>query len=833
MNKNKSSTRINQLTHLFANAVIWSYRSAQCDTTVFGYFRSDKADTLDGFHESHFLNTSTATQTKLGRLELNTTGMPGTGALAAIADHPTAGYFENTSSGSTAQVATNAYGIEAAGYTCGGRFDDIDGDGWARVAVGNVGIEAEGSQWGARFEDSDGSGYANVGEGDTGIRAFGNTSGGYFEDLDGSGYSYVGYGGFGVSGHGTQAGGFFEDTDSSGRAEVGYWDYGIRASGTSTGGYFYDSDSTGSAFVGKGDRGIEAKGSEMGGYFWDNDLTSNASVASGGIGIDATGSIAGGSFYDSDASGHAYVANGDYGILGYGDISGGFFDDSNNSGFAHVGYGDWGIDARGNAGGGVFVDSDGSGWAYVGYIDEGISAHGNVQGGYFEDSDDGSYAHVAYGGLGIAAAGPVAGGRFEDIGSDAVAILATGDVGISADGFGAGGLFRDTTSTAWARVAEDYSGINYKIRGSGQVSFVQNHPEDENRVIVYTAPEGDETAVYTRGTARLVEGEARVALGETFKWVANPDVGLTAHLTARGEPVPLAVVELTPREMVVRAPSGYPDVVFDYLVYGLRIGFERSEVVQVKEQEALLPMAGDGGDPYSTPIPTGAATAFERFMAMTSEVRGTPEGDIGLDGARELRGRIEATGWQDLRFSGSNVAGEQPENGPADVGPSAVPKPGVPRESEAGPSGPAQAGTIAAADRNSESPEDSPPAGHTFPTMVVSEAVETGDVLVLDLEQPGSVRRSFKAADTGVVGIVADGGQAAWRSEAPVAVYGLATIRVDASYGAVLAGDLLTSSPTPGHAMRAVAAAPGTVVGKALEPLETGTGLIRVLVMPR
>lgn len=44
-------------------------------------------------------------------------------------------------------------------------------------------------------------------------------------------------------------------------------------------------------------------------------------------------------------------------------------------------------------------------------------------------------------------------------------------------------------------------------------------------------------------------------------------------------------------------------------------------------------------------------------------------------------------------------------------------------------------------------------------------------------------------------------------------------------------GDLLTTSPTAGHAMRARDALPGTVFGKALESLDVGTGLVRMLVM--
>lgn len=68
---------------------------------------------------------------------------------------------------------------------------------------------------------------------------------------------------------------------------------------------------------------------------------------------------------------------------------------------------------------------------------------------------------------------------------------------------------------------------------------------------------------------------------------------------------------------------------------------------------------------------------------------------------------------------------------------------------------------------------------------------------------------------------------------APLALFGLAVVKVDAGYGAILAGDLLTTSPTPGHAMVAITPVPGTVIGKALDSLESGTGAIKVLVMPR
>lgn len=66
----------------------------------------------------------------------------------------------------------------------------------------------------------------------------------------------------------------------------------------------------------------------------------------------------------------------------------------------------------------------------------------------------------------------------------------------------------------------------------------------------------------------------------------------------------------------------------------------------------------------------------------------------------------------------------------------------------------------------------------------------------------------------------------------PLALTGRAYCKVDAQYGPIEIGDLLTTSATSGHAMRAAdpLKAFGTVIGKALQPLREGQGLIPVLV---
>ena len=66
-----------------------------------------------------------------------------------------------------------------------------------------------------------------------------------------------------------------------------------------------------------------------------------------------------------------------------------------------------------------------------------------------------------------------------------------------------------------------------------------------------------------------------------------------------------------------------------------------------------------------------------------------------------------------------------------------------------------------------------------------------------------------------------------------MALSGVVFCKVDAGFGSIRPGDLLATSPTPGHAMRSDGVIPGTILAKALEPLDIGTGLIKVLVMLR
>ena len=66
----------------------------------------------------------------------------------------------------------------------------------------------------------------------------------------------------------------------------------------------------------------------------------------------------------------------------------------------------------------------------------------------------------------------------------------------------------------------------------------------------------------------------------------------------------------------------------------------------------------------------------------------------------------------------------------------------------------------------------------------------------------------------------------------PLAVVGVVPVNASAENGPIQPGDMLVASSTPGHVMRAGPnPAVGTVIGKALEPLDEGTGVIQMLVM--
>jgi len=122
-----------------------------------------------------------------------------------------------------------------------------------------------------------------------------------------------------------------------------------------------------------------------------------------------------------------------------------------------------------------------------------------------------------------------------------------------------------------------------------------------------------------------------------------------------------------------------------------------------------------------------------------------------------------------------------------------------------------------------------------------ARAMAAATVVVLNPNQSNQVMASVNAYDTRVAGVISETpglmlGESG-QGKVLVATTGRVTVKVDAINGPIQIGDLLVTSDKAGVAMKSVPIdiggvqihRPGTLIGKALEPMKNGTGEILVL----
>jgi hypothetical protein len=129
-----------------------------------------------------------------------------------------------------------------------------------------------------------------------------------------------------------------------------------------------------------------------------------------------------------------------------------------------------------------------------------------------------------------------------------------------------------------------------------------------------------------------------------------------------------------------------------------------------------------------------------------------------------------------------------------------------------------------------------------FEISASSNELPEGAVVVIDEENPGRLKLSDRAYDERVAGVLSGANgikpgiqlrqQGVLEHGKNVALTGRVFVRVDTSNGSVKPGDLLTTSATPGYAMKVTnhARARGAILGKAMTGLNTGKGMVLVLV---
>jgi hypothetical protein len=128
------------------------------------------------------------------------------------------------------------------------------------------------------------------------------------------------------------------------------------------------------------------------------------------------------------------------------------------------------------------------------------------------------------------------------------------------------------------------------------------------------------------------------------------------------------------------------------------------------------------------------------------------------------------------------------------------------------------------------------------PFKMSSDEIPKGSVVVIDEQNPGQLKMSNRPYDTRVAGVVSGANgiqpgislhqEGTIEGGENVALSGRVYVQADATFGAIKPGDLLTTSATPGHAMKVAdhARAQGAILGKAMSGLKEGKGMVLVLV---
>jgi hypothetical protein len=128
------------------------------------------------------------------------------------------------------------------------------------------------------------------------------------------------------------------------------------------------------------------------------------------------------------------------------------------------------------------------------------------------------------------------------------------------------------------------------------------------------------------------------------------------------------------------------------------------------------------------------------------------------------------------------------------------------------------------------------------PFEISEENIPKGAVVIIDEDHPGRLKLSDRAYDKRVAGIISGANgiqpgitlsqQGALEGGENVALSGRVYALADATGEPIRPGDMLTTSTTPGHVMKASDSAQsyGAVIGKAMSSLKEGRGLVLVLV---
>lgn len=120
--------------------------------------------------------------------------------------------------------------------------------------------------------------------------------------------------------------------------------------------------------------------------------------------------------------------------------------------------------------------------------------------------------------------------------------------------------------------------IDGNLQVSGTKNFIHPHPDDTDKVIIYTCIEAGEALTLARGVATTVNGKAIINLPEHFKLVTSSKALISVILTPENNPAVLYTTSKSKESVEVAIKEEdffeYGDISFSFQVTGVRDQFE-------------------------------------------------------------------------------------------------------------------------------------------------------------------------------------------------------------------------------------------------------------------
>jgi hypothetical protein len=169
---------------------------------------------------------------------------------------------------------------------------------------------------------------------------------------------------------------------------------------------------------------------------------------------------------------------------------------------------------------------------------------------------------------------------------------------------------------------------NGNVYANGAKPFVDPHPTDASKEIVYVALEGPEAGTYFRGRGRIHDGIGVITVPESFRLVSDEE-GLTVQITPIGQVARVTVVSVLSADLnTITVQSSTRDLEFYYTVNGVRKAFKDWEVIAENRHY----------------VPEGPEAKISRFLAPEQRRRLISTGIYNEDGTVNME-TAERLGW--------------------------------------------------------------------------------------------------------------------------------------------------------------------------------------------